>query len=232
VNPKTERLAIFGGLVEVDHQLAELKGGVARTNAILAKTRSAGLFFDRYCVLGDSAVDAKQFDGLRVRIVGNQLITNAVDGAAVARAKVDELLDAVAGPNEGKVLVMNKAVRRGLKDALLAEAGGSGLVDVNGSLTSYDGAKIEVLDEDGDETPILDFNETCGESNDCTSMYCIRPGQDPEGEWVQGLMGNKMIDHKQLGQVGTKVQDLVEMLGGLGIFHGRAAARLQGIKRA
>src|SRR5437773_2185650 len=48
INPKAETLAILGGTVQTDRQLAQLRGGVARTNAILAKARNAALFYDHY----------------------------------------------------------------------------------------------------------------------------------------------------------------------------------------
>src|SRR5690349_18950161 len=64
VNPKVESLSPFGGVVETDWQLAQLAGGVARTNAILAKTRKAGLYFDRMVIDGNPDVVAKSFWGL------------------------------------------------------------------------------------------------------------------------------------------------------------------------
>src|SRR3712207_8556342 len=49
--------------------------------------------------------------------------------------------------------------------------------------------------EDGDESPILAFDETQGSSNETTSLYVIRPGSDVDGEHVQGLIGGGMIEH-------------------------------------
>jgi len=97
-------------------------------------------------------------------------------------------------------------------------------------MTGYDGAKVEVLDEDGDENPILTKTEVRGTGGGTatSSIYCVRPGQDPEGEWVQGLIGSGMIQHMPQGPQGTKQNDLVEARAGLAVFHGRAAARLGG----
>lgn len=229
INPEVETLAILGGLVQTDLQLVKIKNGIARTNAIMAKVKKAGLFYDKYCIDGDPSVVAKSFYGLKNRLTGNQLLTMATNGAPLTLAKVDQLLDAVAGPNDKKVLVMRKDDRRTMKNLIVASAGGALPGDIGRALPTYDDARIEVLDEDGDEAPILTKTETCGSSNVTSSMYCLRPGEDPEGEWVQGLVGHGMIDHTPQGPQGTKQLDLIEMLGGLAVFHGRSAARLSGI---
>lgn len=232
VNPREETLAILGGLVKTDVQLVSVRGGVARTNSIMAKIRKAGLFFDKYCIDGDPAVTDGSFYGLKNRLVGNQLLyaaSGSINGGSLTLADVDSLLDAVAGLNEQKTLVMRKAERTKMKQLVVAAAGGASMADVGKGLDSYDGAKIEVLDEDGDEAPILPKTETRGSSNVTSSMYCIRAGQNDEGEWVQGLIHDKIVGHMPQGAQGTSIYDLIEMLAGLAVFHGRAAARLAGI---
>lgn len=233
VNPKIETLSIFGGQISVDRQLANKGGGIARVNAIMGKIRRAGLHFDKYCIQGDPAVNTKQFYGLNARLAGAQVIYPAADagnGGALALADVDSLIDRVVGPNNKKVLIMNKADRRGLKKAALTQgARWASINDVGKSIEQYDSVPIEVLDEDGDEAPILGKNETRGSSSLTSSMYCIRPGEDTEGEYVQGLIGSKMIEHEAQGVRGTVYIDIVEMNGSLAMFHGRAAARLAGI---
>ena len=232
VNPEVETMAIFGGKCKTDVQFANKRGGVFRAQQIGAKTRQAGLYFDRYCINGDPASIAKSFYGLKSRLTGNQVIYaggGAANGNALTLDDVDLLLDRVAGPNAEKVLIMNKACRRTLKKLVLAAAGGAAVTEVGKGVNSYDGASIEVMDEDGDESAILDYNEARGSSNVTASMYCIRPGKGMEGEWVQGLVGSELIQHTPLAQTGTSVEDLIEMHGGLAVFHGRAAARLGGI---
>jgi hypothetical protein len=233
VNPKTERLVPFGGTIQVDHTL---EGSDTHTNALLAKTRAAGLFYDFNVINGDPTENPKAFYGLKARLTGNQVITQADNGGDVTWEKVADLLDLVAGPNNKKVLVMSKYQRRKLKNDLLADVSGATLGERNDPLTSFEGARIEVLDEDDVETPVLPQTETQGSSAVTGSIYCIVPGEDPAGDMVQGLIksfpgqaGDELIVHKKLAQVNTLVGDLVEMLGGLGVFHGRAAARLKGL---
>jgi hypothetical protein len=141
-------------------------------------------------------------------------------------------LDRVVGSNSRKVIVCNKAVRRQITKLVRGEAGGAAMSEIGPQLREYDGAPIHVLDEDGDESPILDFDETQGASNETTSLYVIRPGSDVDGEHVQGLIGSKMIEHVSVGLLGTYYSDLVESAMGLGMFHPRAACRVKGITAA
>lgn len=234
VNPLVESVAIFGGEVQTDRQLAG--GGNSnnvRASAIGAKLRKAGLFYDKYVIDGDPGVNGMQFYGLNARLTGAQVISAGTNGAALTLDMVDALLDAVPGANERKVLVMNKADRRGLKKLIVNAAGGAAVGDFGPTLQTYDGAPIEVIDEDGDEAAILGKDETQGSSSVTSSMYCIRPGTDTEGEFVQGLVktggAGDLIDHVDQGVRGTSFIDLIEAALGLAVFHPRAAARLKGI---
>jgi hypothetical protein len=232
VNPQHESLAIFGGEVRTDRQIVNKQGDIARANAIAAKIKKAGLFFDRYVISGNPASDPLQFYGLNGRISGGQVMSVATNGGALTLALMDEALDNVVGSNSRKVIVCNKAVRRQITSLVRAAAGGAAISEIGQQVREYDGAPIHVLDEDGDETPILDFNETQGTSNVTTSLYIIRPGSDVDGEYVQGLIGSKMIEHVSIGLMGTYYTDIVETAMGLGMFHPRAACRLKGITAA
>jgi hypothetical protein len=147
-------------------------------------------------------------------------------------ARLDAALDAVAGSNDRKVIVCNKVVRRKITSLLRAAAGGSAMSEIGPQAREYDGATIEVLDEDGDEAPILAFDESQGSSNVTTSLYVIRPGGDVDGEHVQGLIGADLVEHVAVGLQGTYYTDIVEANIGLGMFHPRAACRVRGITNA
>src|SRR5687768_13106051 len=73
VNPQVEMLSIFGGEVRTDRQLVNKQGDAVRANAIAAKVKKAGLFFDRYVIKGDPDVDPLQFHGLNARLTGSQV---------------------------------------------------------------------------------------------------------------------------------------------------------------
>jgi hypothetical protein len=232
VNPLVETLAIFGGIVQTDRQLVNQSGNGARGSAIAAKVRKAGLFYDKYVIDGDPASDAIQFMGLNSRLTGNQVIAMAANGGPLDLATLNDALDRVPGENSKKIIVCNKFVRRKIKTLLLAQAGAATIAEFGPTLQHYDGAGIEVIDEDGDEAPILGFDETQGSSNVTTSLYVIRPGEDAVGEFVQGLVKSDRVEHVELAMTGVAMQDLIEMAGGLAVFHPRAACRVKGITQA
>ena len=232
VNPQVETLSIFGGEVRTDRQLVNKQGDVVRAGAIAAKVKKAGLFFDRYVIKGDPGIDPHQFYGLNSRLTGGQLLEMGVNGGPITLEKIDEALDKVPGSNDRKFIVCNKVVRRKITALVRAAAGGSAMSEIGPQIREYDGAPIEVLDEDGDETPILPFTETQGSSNVTTSLYIVRPGSESDGHYVQGLIGAKLIEHVAVGLLGTCYSDIVEANMGLGMFHSRAACRVKGITNA
>jgi len=186
-------------------------------------------FFDREVIKGAGATDPKAIKGLQDRLVGDQVFAAGANGAAVTKDMIDDLLDRVYGLNESKLLIMNKACRRALKHDLLSSAGVASVGEMGGSLPSYDGTPILVLDEDGDQTAILDFDETCGTSVVTTSVYCIHPGSTTDREGLQGLVGSQGVERHDCGCQGTYYKDVVEMNAGIAVFNARAAARLKGI---
>ena len=232
VNPQVETLSIFGGEVRTDRQLVNKQGDGVRANAIAAKVKKAGLFFDRYVIKGDPVVNPNQFYGLNYRLTGGQVLAVATNGGPLTLDLLDTALDAVAGSNDRKVIVCNKVVRRKITSLIRAAAGGAAMSEIGPQAREYDGAPIEVIDEDGDESPILAFDETQGSSAVTTSLYVIRPGGDVDGEYVQGLVGADLIEHVAVGLQGTYFTDIVEANMGLGMFHPRAACRVKGITNA
>ena len=146
---------------------------------------------------------------------------------------LDRALDAVPGGNDRKFIVCNKRVRRKITALVRVAAGGSAISEIGPQIREYDGAPIEVLDEDGDESPILPFTEVQGASGPATtSLYVVRPGTESDGSYVQGLIGARLIEHVAVGLLGTYYSDIVEANMGLGMFHSRAACRVKGITNA
>src|SRR5215212_7089218 len=155
INPQVETLSIFGGEVRTDRQIVNKQGDAARANAIAAKVKKAGLFFDRYVIKGDPAVDPLQFYGLNARLTGSQVLSTGTNGGPVTLDLLDLALDSVVGSNSRKIIVCNKGVRRRITTLVRDSAGGATLSDVGPQVREYDGAPVYALDEDGDETPIL-----------------------------------------------------------------------------
>ena len=230
INPQVEQLSIFGGMVQTDRQIVNKQGDVARSNGIAGKVKRSGLHFDKYFIKGDPAVDPRQFYGLQSRLTGRQLLSPGTNGGALTLELLDAALDRVIGPNNaGKMIICNKAVRRTITNLLRAKASGTRIVEIQGQTPSYDGVPIVILDEDGDDQPILTETETWGSSNVTVSLYVVKAGSEIDEEYIQGLIGSQMIEHVQIGLLGTYYADLVETNAAIAVFHPRAGCRVAGI---
>jgi hypothetical protein len=229
INPQVESLSIFGGEIQTDAILYDLEGDKARQNEIEGKIINAGLFFDRNFIKGDPGTIPLSFPGLNSRLTGNQLLLAGTNGGNMTLEMIDATIDQTVGGDEGKILVMNKATRRNLTTLARNTAKIASMEGVLGKVQTYDDIPIVILDEDGDQQPILAENETCGTAANTVSLYCVKLGGDVDKEMVQGLVGTNMITHRDVGLLGTFYLDVCEMLGSIGVFHPRSATRLAGL---
>jgi len=231
VTNESESLVIFGGVVDVDRYLQQVRGSVNDQRALQTrlKVKSLALAFTRAFFEGDSAVDANSFDGLQKRLTGSQVITaddGSGNGDALTLEYIDQLIDTVWGGPD--VLYMNKANRRKLvqlgreTELVTVEMDRAGKVH-----TYYDGVPVKVVDKDNANAEILGFDETVGAEDECSSIYAVRFGAE---EFVCGLT-NGGIQVEDLGLVANPpvYRTLIEWYVGLGVFNPRSAARLQGI---
>jgi len=222
INPITESLVILGGLSQVDRVLVKSQGNVNNIRAIHdgQKAKAASLEYTRCFFKGDSSSNNKEFDGLSVRLTGDQTIDM---NGVLTLSKLDELIDAVIGSPD--VLFMNKTMRR--KVNALMRAAGQATETVNDAfgrqINVYAGIPIGIIEQDKDENEILGFDE----DGSTTSIYACRFGF----EMLSGLQ-NGSIDVEDLGLVETMYKTLIEWLTGLIIWHGKSAARLYGITNA
>lgn len=226
--PDTETLCILGGEVRTDTVLQQFKPTL-RENEIAGTAEAAGLMFDRLFFKGDPSKPGgvNEFYGLYPRITGAQVIDMATNGAVVTHEKVSELLDLVKGPNSEKVLAMNRTNRRLLSHDVKDNAGGKGVFDVSRQLLQFDDANIWEIEKDESDNEILPFNETQGGSNVASSILCFRPGGAVDERDVQGIMGMD-IQVNPSERRGVFLIDVIQMVGGIGIFGGYAVARLRG----
>jgi len=230
INPKVENLTILGGKIRTDSIAVALKGDKARTNEIAGQIEAAGKFFDKNFFHGDPTVDPKSFYGLRKRLVNTQLLKQATNGGPVTHQMVTQLLDAVEGPNAQKTLFMSRTNRRNLSNDVVASATGSGVMDQGQQLIQYQGAPIVEVFKDETEAEILTFTESCGSSNVCSSIYCVKFGGQVDERGVQGITGlPEKIQQKGPFDYGEYLEDVVQMVAGIGVFGGYVAARLQGV---
>jgi hypothetical protein len=234
LNPITEPLVIAGGDLDVDLFLLDTMGQDQRAVQEAMKVKALAHKWTQTFLKGDSASEPRGFDGLQVRLTGSQLIeAGSTDGGdALSLAKLDELIDAVQNPTH---LIMNKTMRRLLSQAARNTSVGGFLtwdVDEFGrQIARYGELPILIVNEDNTGTQILPFTEvgSSGSTATCTSIYCVSFGDG----MLQGIQ-NGDIDARDLGELQSKpaMRTRVEWYSGIAVFHGKAAARLRGIKNA
>ena len=234
VNPQVEALRIAGGDLDVDIALIRTRGQQIRSTQEQMKVKALALNLTKAFIKGDSSSDPREFDGLQNRITGKQVIAagSTSGGDALSLNKLDELIDQVDSPTH---LIMSKAMRRLLTGAARDSNIGGFIAwtkdEFGSQLAMYNDLPILIADYDDTGSRIIDFNEANpgGGSPVGTSIYCVSL---QEG-MIEGLQ-NDIMDVRDLGEIDNKpvMRTRVEWLVGLAVMHGRAAARLQGIKNA
>ncbi len=232
LNPVTESLTICGG--DSDFDVALVKMGVGSANVRAAhdalKAKSLSLSWLSTFFSGDTSADPRQFDGLKRRLTGSQVVNaGGAGGAALTLDKLDELLDAVRGDN--KVLLMNRTMRRAVNK--LIRAAGQAIETVQDGfgrqLLSYGGTPIAEIDEDAAGNAILPFTEDDGSGNaDTTSIFAASFGLGS----MFGIQTEPM-SVRDLGELDSKpaYRTRTEWYSGIVIANPRAAARLRWINQ-
>lgn len=235
INPQSEALVIAGGDLDVDRFIISTMGENQRAIQELMKVKALSLRITREIVKGDSATNPRVLDGLQRRITGTQLLAAGATsgGDALSLDRLDQLIDLVDMPTH---LLMNKTMRRRLTAAARNTGIGgfieSGLDAFGRKIETYMGLPIIVVDYDNEGNDILPFTEANpgGGTPASTSIYClsITPGM------LTGIQNSGGIDVRDLGELETKpvFRTRVEWYLGMVIMHGRAAARLYGVRDA
>lgn len=231
VNPVTEPLVIAGGDLDVDKFIVRTMGQDQRSTQEAMKVKALAHKFTNVFIKGDSQTNTKEFDGLQVRLTGNQVISNdtSPDGGALSMTKLDEAIDAVDEPTH---LIMSKAMRRVLTAAARNEAVGGHINytqdEFGRTQTQYNELPILLADRNSDNFASLAADEayTGGGTADGSSIYVV---SFQEG-WLQGIQ-NGEPDVTDLGEQDAKpvFRTRVEWYVGMTLFHPRSAARLRDI---
>lgn len=238
INPLFEPLVIMGGEVIVDNFEVAVMGNLLdlKMEKYRMKARKAGITYSETFFEGDAAVDTYSFDGIRKRILGNQVIAPATTAgekmSAYGLAELDALLDLVVGDNSQKVFFMNQATRRAITALVRAQTGSSLITFTqdafNKQQMAYAGCPIRVVIREDDGSTILDFDEDPGDGGtDTCSIYCVRFGS----EYVHGIQNASLPSVKDFGETEAAPQHKgrIEWYTGLVMKHPRCAARLRGI---
>lgn len=231
LNPITEPLVIAGGDLDVDKFIIDTMGASQRSTQEELKVKALSLNWTLKAFKGDQTSEPREFDGLQVRCVGNQLIAegSTAGGDVLTLAKLDELIDAVTDP---MYLAFNKTIRRRLTAAARTYTVGGFITydqdEFGRTQTVYNDLPILIVDEDNTGTQILPFTEAAASgTSQCTSLYCLSLGSG----MLTGIQ-NGTMDVRDLGELEDKpcLRTRVEWYCGLAVLHGRAVARLRYVK--
>lgn len=237
LNPLTEALVIAGGDLDVDNFIIKTQGSGVRAAHENMKVKALAQSIALKMIKGDSTSDPREFDGLQVRCIGNQLISNKraaspAGGEALSLKKLDELIDAVDNPTH---LIMGKAMRRLITAAARNTAVGGYITyttDAFGrKVTMYGDLPILIAQGADGSDNVLAFDEAATDAGDSTStsIYCVSFGPT----MLTGIQSGTM-DVRDLGELQTQPvwRTRVEWFCGMAVYHGRAAARLANISNA
>jgi len=182
----TAPLRIMGGDADIDRFLQQTYADPNDLEVEIIKKRAkavAHLDGDAF-YNGDSAVNAKSFDGLTKVLSGSggQEVTLGPNGSALTLDALDQMIDLIPG-GRPDALLMSKRSRRKLSS--LRRSSGNLLettVDAFGRhVVMYDG--IPVLADDN-----VSDTQTVGSGTQCSSIYAVRFGM----EGVMGLQNSEL----------------------------------------
>lgn len=244
VNQKTESLVILGGDADVDKFIVQTRGNLNDQRAVQTalKVKAASYKFQDTFFNGDVTVDTNSFDGLKKRLTGAQVIATGTNGVAINTDdttrhaffdKLDELISLVPGLNgETGALYTNASIIGKIRSAG-RRIGGVELVkeDMTGKrVLTWNGIPILDAGATAAGVSILPQTETQGSSSVAASVYAVKFGQGDEDQAVTGLT-NGGVQVYDLGELQTKpaYRTRIEFYTGVGVFGGKAAARLTGV---
>lgn len=233
LNPLVETLVIAGGDLDVDKFIVDTQGENQRSVQELMKVRALALSWTQKFIKGDTANDPREFDGLQVRVVGDQKIAAGAtaNGTPLSLAKLDEAIDQTLNTTH---IVMSKAMARKFSAAGRTPSVAGNITytldELGKRVTNYNGIPFLTVDEDHEGNKILPFTEaaTSGTAT-ATSIYPVSLGADA----LTGIQ-NGSIDVRDLGELqdSPKFRSRVEWYNGIAIYNGRAATRIWSISDA
>lgn len=232
LNPQVEVLRIAGGDLDVDKALIKTRGEQTRSVHEAGKVKAMSLHITGKIINGDSVTNPREFDGLRRRITGDQLVprdlTAPNTNGALSLEALDAAIDRVDNPTH---LIMSKDMRRKLTVAARSTSVGGFINytkdEFGRQVTLYNDLPILIADYDDLGTRIIQFNEAGpGGGSNTTSIYVVSFGP----EMLTGLQNGGM-EVTDLGEIDAKpvLRTRVEWLMGMAAMHGRCAARVWGI---
>lgn len=221
------KLRILAGDVDVDKFLQATMGDANDQMAIqiAKKAKAVARKFHQTLAQGDSAVDAKSFDGLPKLVTGGQTVSAGANGGALTLSMLDELCDAV--PNGADVLVMRRGTIRAFRGLLRATYGTDAVMqqleNFGRPMLTHNGIPV-IMNE------FLNGGEDQGSNGDTCSVYALRLN---ELDGLHGIYGgdNAGIVVENIGTVQNKDATRIRLkwYAGLALKSTRSIARLKGV---
>lgn len=214
---KTETLAILGGEAKVDKYLVATANLTdLRALEVERKSKAMAKAFTEKFINGDSSTDTNAFNGLKKRVVADQIVTATGE---LTLNDLHELLDKVDGGADA--LVMTKSMKREIQRVFdlhpsYVQVG----TDAFGrTVTMFNDVKILTIDD-----TIIPFDPSAG-----GDIYAVKWG----AEGVAGLQNGPM-QVTDVGELETAPQYLtrIEWYVALAVFNDKSLAKLTGVKRA
>ena len=254
-NPEREYLKFLGGEAEVDLGFMRINPATGRESLkrqMMMKIQSAANEYDRAALEGSELSNPDEMVGFRSRISGSQLINAGTGGATLTLAMLDQLIDSVPfvqqqfstnrrGEGITCALLMNRTLRRKI-NALIDAATGSRRItedrDTWGNqVQRYGGCEIWVMEQMGDGSTMLDFDEDDGDASptaDTASIYCVAFGEGLVQMLYGGQPGDDMLFVDEFDAMEQRPRRMRRFEGYFGqvIEHPRAIARLYHINNA
>jgi hypothetical protein len=231
----TANLKIMGGDADVDNFLKSTRSNIQDLEASVIELKAKALRakFEEIFIYGNSASNAKQFDGLKklinTGVAGSQVIAMGATGATLTLAKLDELIDAVKG-GKPDMLLMSRRTRRKI-NALVRASGGMTETqsDAYGNFIQlWDSIPIGVNDYILDTHVLTGGVETATIGGTSSTVYAVQFGEGA----LCGLTGPGHLQVEPVGALETKdaSRTRVKWYVSLALFSSIKAAALIGVQ--
>ena len=231
---KTATLKILGGDADVDNFVKATRSNVQDIEAAIIELKAKALRhkFEDTFLYGDTAVDAKGFDGLRKLIAtgaaSDQVIAAGATGATLTLAMLDQLIDAVKG-QKPDLLLMSRRSRRKIVALMRAVSGWQQAFDQAGNLVElYNGIPIGITDWQLDTHTVASSVETLTTGSTCSVIFALAFGEGA----IAGVSAPGLIKAESLGSLETKdaTRTRIKWYCGLADFSVVKRAALIGVK--
>ncbi|MBI4299035.1 MAG: phage major capsid protein [Chloroflexi bacterium] len=222
---QTATLKILGGDADVDNFLKATRSNLQDLEAAVVqlKAKAVQQKFDNTFITGDTAVDAKSFDGIDKLATSGQTVSMGTNGATLTLEKLDELIDRVKA-GKPHLFLMSRRSRRKLSS--LSRATGSGLLETDrnqfGQMVQYyDGIPLGINDYVSDA-------QTVGTSTDCSTIYAVQLGEGA----IVGLTSPGGLQVERVGSLEVKdaTRTRVKWYVATAVFNSLKLAKLKGVR--